>query len=123
MSQSILNAEVQIPELLKKWEQLHADIKVLFEKRDSKNVRVPMEAGIQLLIEFIYLTNDLSLEKASDIAISSLSYKPVNIDERLQFLKLRPNIFPSFVQLNELFEEQKKLYAKKTAIGNAGIIN
>lgn len=108
--------EKYIPPLLQKWDMLQSDIKVAFDKRDYRNTAAPMEMGIEYFIEFIYLTNGLLVNQMKDVDFSSLTLKPVNISERLQFIKARPTIYPSFIQLKELFDEQIKHYAKGQAI-------
>ena len=111
--------EEHIPQILQNWDKLQSEIKALFDKRDNRNAITPMKKGIDYLIEFLFLTNELQVNQASDFDYNLLRLKPVNISERLQFLKLRPNIYPSFVQLTELFEEQQKHYAKAQAIERA----
>lgn len=115
------NPETHIAQLLQNWGMLQTEIKALFDKRNKHNVTASMEKGIEYFIEYMFLTNelpDLSANQAT-IDYNSLILKPINITERLHFLKLRPNIYPSFVQLTELFEEQQKHYAKAQAIGRA----
>lgn len=108
--------EVNIPELLKEWDKLQDEIKTYFMQRDNRNTAAPMEQGINYLIELILLTNGIPVNQINNYDISSLPLTPVNIGERLQFLKARPNIYPSFIQLTELMEEQQKHYAKVQAI-------
>lgn len=113
------NYDEQIAQILQNWDKLQSEIKALFDKRDNRNAITPMKKGIDLLGELMFLTNGLPVSQESEFDYHSLELKPVNLSERLQFLKIRPNIYPSFVQLIELFEEQQKHYAKARAIRKA----
>ncbi|MDF2902809.1 MAG: hypothetical protein K0S25_447 [Bacillus sp. (in: firmicutes)] len=112
-------AEEVIPELMKSWKELQIEINNLFERRDNRETLVPMKRGIAYLIEFVFWTNGLPAQKIPGFDFTSLQLKPVNFLERLSFLLKRPNIYPSFVQLIELMEEQQKQFSKYIAIMKA----
>ena len=42
--------------------------------------------------------------------LGNLSIKPINIVDRLSFIMENPSLYPSFLQLSELFVEQHKAY-------------
>ncbi len=109
-------AEKVIPELMKAWNALQIDINGLFERRDNRGTLLPMKQGIAYLIEFVFWTNGLPAQKIPGFNFNSLQLKPVNFSERFSFLLQRPNIYPSFIQLMELMEEQQKQYSKYLAI-------
>lgn len=111
--------EIQIPVLLQEWEQLQAEIRELFHQRQNQATYEPMKQGISLLIEFIFWTNGVPVQGVEAESINKLKIKPVNFYERIQFLMKRPNIYPSFMQLIELFEEHEKQYSKVQAIDMA----
>jgi hypothetical protein len=112
------NPKEHIPELLNKWKSLQGEIKTLFEQRNKKMILSPMKQGIGLLLEFIFWTNGLPSQKLENVDMDTFKFKPVNFLERIQFLMKRPNIYPSFIQLIELFEEHEKQYSKFLAISN-----
>jgi hypothetical protein len=108
-----------VPELFQEWERLYEELRKKFSKRSNGETVIPMKHGIGLFIECLYWSNGLPAKSIHCGQIDELAFKPVNCLERLQFLMRRPNIYPSFVQLSELFEEQKKQFAKILAIKNA----
>jgi hypothetical protein len=112
-----------LPDFYLAWEELHGEIKTLFDNRNNKDTVVPMKRGIGYLIELIFWTNGLPAQKKDQFDFETLNIKPVNIAERLQFLMRKPNIYPSFAQLNELMEEQKKQFSKYLALQKSGNIN
>lgn len=112
------DSERYIPELLVEWRRLHDEIRSLFQIRDKKNILLPMKQGIGYLIECIFWANALPV-KLCELDFPTLAIKPVNVSERLNFLMKRPNIYPSFIQLTELMEEQEKQFSKYIAVKNA----
>jgi len=48
--------------------------------------------------------------------INDYLVKPVNVQERLNFIETKPRLYHSYVQLAELFSEQEKLFAKNKAL-------
>lgn len=46
--------------------------------------------------------------------IKTLETKPLNLDERLEYVLKRGNTYLGFRQLNELMLEQRKLIAKRS---------
>lgn len=110
------DAEKFVPELIKAWEELEIEIKSLFDHRDKQGATLPMKRGIGYLIEFIFWTNGHPARRLDQFEIESLQLKPVNFFERLQFILKRPSIYPSYIQLKELMEEQQKQFSKYLAI-------
>ncbi|WP_147533755.1 YpoC family protein [Bacillus marasmi] len=114
-----LEAANHIPQLLQEWNGLEIEIKELYAVRKNKEALIPMKKGIELLLTFVFWSNGLPVGKLGEIDDDSLSIKPVNFIERVQFLMQRPNLYPSFIQLCELFSEQEKQYSKFLAIQEA----
>lgn len=108
-----------IPLLLKEWHILQTEIRVLFEQRKNQATLELMRQGIGFLMEFIFWTNEVPTQKLENGSIKMLKLKPVNCLERIQFIMKRPNIYPSFMQLIELFEEHEKQFSKYQAIKRA----
>lgn len=105
-----------IPLLLKEWKIIQTEIRVLFEQRKNQATLELMRKGIGYLMEFIFWTNEVPTKKLENESIKMLKLKPVNCFERIQFIMKRPNIYPSFMQLIELFEEHEKHFSKYQAI-------
>ncbi|NMD70352.1 hypothetical protein HHO41_08600 [Bacillus sp. DNRA2] len=116
LSKPWLEEDKYIPQLLQEWKSLEIEIKTLFANRQNDAVLLPMKQGIDLLIRFVFWSNKLPVVKLEEADIDGLLIKPVNFMERIQFLMLRPNLYPSFRQLTELFSEQEKQYSKYLAI-------
>lgn len=111
-----LEEDKYISPLLQEWRSLETEIKTLFANRQNEAALLPMKQGIDLLIQFVFLSNKLPVAKLEATDIDSLLIKPVNFMERIQFLMLRPTLYPSFRQLTELFSEQEKQYSKYLAM-------
>ena len=114
-----MDPEQYIPKLLNEWKLVEEELRGLFQNRDKENILMPMKRGIGYLIESIYWSNGFPVSLDMHFDMNSLDLKPVNITERLQFLLARPSIYPSFIQLTELFEEQEKQFLKYIAIKKA----
>jgi hypothetical protein len=110
------NPEKFIPKLLEKWKSIRKVLEGKFSKRE-KEVKSEMEAGIALFFMLLFWSNSLPVELSNwKQKLDDFYAKPVNGAERLQFIMERPNSFPAFRQLDELFIEQYKQYAKMAAI-------
>ncbi|ANB58170.1 hypothetical protein GFC29_1440 [Anoxybacillus sp. B7M1] len=112
-------AEQTIPALLKLWNEEKAQLQVLFaEKRNRTLVQKPMVRGLSYFIMLLFWMNQSKVTQLRmwQKAVEALPLKPMNCMERLQFIFQRCDTYPSFVQLNELFEEAAKLFYKKLAI-------
>ncbi len=109
-----LKLDVYIPVIFKLWEEKHELLHALFEKRERQKAKEPMILSIALFLQLLFWANEMrvpSLKKWKDSVIT-LAHKPININERLEFIIDKPNHYHSFVQLSELFNELKKQYYK-----------
>jgi hypothetical protein len=104
----------RISTLLTKWEQLEMSLNELFEKRETQKAQPAMEEGVQIFIELLFITNEIPLK--NDDILPEFRWQPINVSERVEFIKKRPDLYHSFIQLKELMVEQKKLWYKKMAI-------
>ncbi|WP_442594471.1 YpoC family protein [Neobacillus sp. D3-1R] len=104
--------------ILDEWQQVKKELTILFEKRDKKNTEAPMLKGIDLFQQLLFLCNNKEPinQFIKEEMIICFKWKPVNVFERLTFIQNKPNLYHSFVQLNELITEQIKQYNKKIAI-------
>lgn len=105
----------RISQLLRRWEELKRLLAVHFENRETEKTLIPMEEGIEIFLNFLFLTNERQWNK-DETSIYEFRWKPVNVLERISFIKRRPTLFHSYIQLSELITEQKKQYNKKIAI-------
>ncbi|ETI66633.1 YpoC family protein [Neobacillus vireti] len=112
----MVNQEREVSELLAEWSSQKEQLKTIFHERNPENSRELMEHGIQLFVRFLFLSNSLHLSFDGRIFFSQLEIKPVNIEERLAFIKSRPSLYHSFRQLSELMVEQEKLFVKHRAM-------
>lgn len=99
----------KIEPYFEEWELLRKEIYEAHDRR-SKDVQELMEKGIALFEKLIIDTSNTT-EK---VIIPNEEYEvmPINGMERLLFIKTRPGKYPCFIQLNELFKELKKKYAR-----------
>jgi hypothetical protein len=111
-----VSLEAQITNLIQQWNLLQVTLEARFRNRESKQAVPVMEQAIELFIQYIYMTNEIGSSKSKFWAECDL--KPVNLEERLQFIISRPGLFHSYKQLTELFTEQEKQYAKYVALSN-----
>lgn len=101
------------------WKLLKDKLAKFYEKRDRKGARPFMVKGIAYFIDILFWINSLpvaSLEEISD-QVTSLTYKPVNVEERLSYILYEVDHFHAYNQLKALFEELEKIYYK-SLIGN-----
>lgn len=111
-------SEKNMKELFIEWQSLEEKMKEIFSERKNNNDKKKMIVfGVALFLKFLFWTNQKPVQLSSlDKQIALLEDKPFNIQERLQFIIDHPLLHHSFVQLSELFIEQKKIYYKKLAI-------
>lgn len=102
--------------ILLEWTALKEEIRSLFEKRNKDKIPSLMRVGISYLVELLYWSNEQPSILNPKIEYEKLKIRPVNIEERLEFIISRPNLFHSFMQLSELIIEQEKGFKKAVAI-------
>ncbi|MGV2938476.1 YpoC family protein [Mesobacillus sp. LC4] len=105
--------EIAVGELLNEWNQCKELLDSHFKNRDSKSAEPLMRTAISLFEQFLFLSNSLAQETCT---IKDCKIKPVNVEERLDFILSRPKLFHSYKQLAELFAEQEKQFAKQTVL-------
>lgn len=108
--------EAEIANLNQQWIFLQGTLEVRFKNRESKQAVPEMKQAIELFIRYIYMTNGMGSDKSECWA--ECDHKPVNLEERLQFIISRPGLYHSYKQLTQLFTEQEKQYAKYVALSN-----
>jgi hypothetical protein len=110
--------EQSIPAVLQLWNEEKATLEHCFARRDRRAARQPMIRGLSYLLSCLFWLNG---KRVSNVRhwqeeIHTLSVIPVNCLERLQFIFDRCDVYHSFIQLCELFEETAKLAYKQIAI-------
>ena len=99
--------------VLSEWGQCKNELDHHFKNRDSDRALPLMKKAIELFEQLLVSSNSLSPDK---YCIKDCKIKPVNVEERLDFIVSRPKLFHSYKQLAELFAEQEKQFAKQTIL-------
>lgn len=101
-----------VPELFVQWKETIDELNELYSKRDRKAAKPVMIRMVAQLIQAIYWTNHVPVTNLEqlELHINQLHYKPVNISERIAFIRRDPDHFHSYNQLKALFEETEKMY-------------
>ncbi|WLR56579.1 hypothetical protein LC048_06675 [Mesobacillus subterraneus] len=105
-----------VERVLGEWGQCKDELDIHFKNRDSDRALPWMKRAIDLFEQFLYLSNSMNQDLCS---ITDCEIKPVNVEERLEFIISRPKLFHSYKQLAELFAEQEKQFAKHVALNRA----
>jgi hypothetical protein len=110
--------EQSIPAVLQLWNEEKTQLEHCFAKRDRRAARQPMIRGLSYLLSCLFWLNGKRVNHVRrwQEEISALPVKPVNCLERLQFIFDRCDVYHSFIQLCELFEETAKLAYKQISI-------
>jgi hypothetical protein len=109
-----INPDETIPILFKEWQKVKDQLNVLYHEREQKNIVQNMKKGIGLFIQLLFWSNGKPVQLKEPSAFSEMDFKPINVQERLEFIISRPKLFHSFIQLSELMTEQEKHYMKKS---------
>lgn len=102
-----------VERVLSDWGECKEKLQVHFKNRDSQKALPLMERAIDLFEQFLIKSNSLNPDL---YCIKDCEIKPVNVEERLDFIVSRPKLFHSYKQLAELFAEQEKQFAKHTVL-------
>ncbi|MGM0845926.1 MAG: YpoC family protein [Bacillota bacterium] len=99
------------------WGELSVELNAAFSSRDSKKVKSLMNKASALFLMYLFWTNGRPANPSRwKEELEVLSLKPVNASERLEFVLMQPALFHSYKQLNQLFIEQVKQFAKHMAV-------
>jgi hypothetical protein len=104
--------EKVIPFLLEEWKKHRKQLESIFLTRDTASALGPMKHAISIFVEMLFWTNGQPVHFPLN-NIQQLTIKPVNVQERIEFIISRPKLYHSFAQLSELFNEQEKHFTKK----------
>nr|WP_235356955.1 hypothetical protein [Bacillus alveayuensis] len=117
------NIEQSIQAVVQLWKEEREQLQVLFANRNRKAAKEPMLRSLSYFLACLYWLNGTRVKEIVnwEKEIDALSIKPMNCKERLQFIFAKCDLYHSFVQLSELFEELNKLYYKMLVMNKKGI--
>ena len=100
--------------IIEKWGIRKEHLTRLYRNREKVAVIEPMKEAIDEFLTFLCLINNKQFSSSEDIldSLPGFDYKPINAEERVSFILIKPYQYHSFVQLNELYLELLKLHAK-----------
>jgi hypothetical protein len=109
------NRFIYIQEVIKEWKVTKEEVGELFKKRDRKGARPLVVTYTAQFISMMFWLNERHVESIDNILVSiqELPIKPLNIEERLQFILQSPDHYHSFIQLRQLYEEFEKITVKQ----------
>ena len=110
------NRDQAVERILGEWNQCKEMLMTYFKNRDTEKAFPSMRNAIDLFEQFLFISNCLNKEIHS---IKDCKIKPVNVEERLNFIVSRPKLFHSYKQLAELFAEQEKQFAKQVVLNRS----
>lgn len=100
--------------LIDEWKNKSSYISDLFHERKYKEASLPMEESAKNFIQLLFILNKevWNSEINGLTRLKTFTYKPLNIEERIQFVLTHSHQYHSYIHLNELYKEAEKLYAK-----------
>lgn len=86
-----------------------------FQKRQKNKAKKPLLFSLALWIDSLYWMNYQRFQGFLTIyeTMEQLEWKPINVEERIQFILSQSTLFHSSIQLEELYEELIKINAKR----------
>jgi hypothetical protein len=107
----------EVKRLGESWQTLRVNLIKAFSARSANEIKENMKKAIALFIMYLYWTNGMPAKVADwKEELAQLEVKPVNAGERFAFVFMQPALFHSYKQLDQLFMEQEKQFAKHLAI-------
>ncbi|MGI8383618.1 YpoC family protein [Robertmurraya sp. P23] len=97
------------------WKNIERQIEELIKIREKQETAMLMDKGLSLFHKVLWLVNNME-HIPENVSFKELKLKPINVEERLSFIRGRQGSFHSFKQLVELFKELEKQYAKKASL-------
>ncbi|WP_453995497.1 YpoC family protein [Bacillus nitroreducens] len=112
--------EKRISNVIENWDARKDNLTHLFQNREKAEIINLMKDAIDDFYNFLFLMNgkQVPADREKQEFLARLDYKPINLEERLQFVLNKPHQYHSFVQLNVLYLELLKLYAKTKIMKN-----
>ncbi|MYL32782.1 hypothetical protein GLW08_17715 [Pontibacillus yanchengensis] len=96
------------------WKKEREYIASLYQSRQTDKASACMEKHITGFIKSLYLLNDMEYreDKSTNEDVERFQYKPMNMKDRLTFIKQSKQHYHAYIQLDELFEALEKQFAK-----------
>ena len=103
-----------VKKIVNLWKIKQPAISSIHKERNKEKVMIETPSAIALYISFLFWINGKPVSNLTNLLseMDNLTWKPVNVIERLSFILNKPYLYHSFVQLNELFMETEKLFVK-----------
>lgn len=107
-----------IPLLLASWKEKETILNSLHEDRNRKEAKEQMIPCIAWFLQLLFWMNEQPVRSLTDWKRDAayLKWKPVNVEERLEFVLKKPELYHAFIQLQQLFTESAKLFYKMKAL-------
>ncbi|WP_053073700.1 YpoC family protein [Bacillus sp. LL01] len=114
------NTSDSIPLILISWKAKQSTLNTLHENRDRRGAKEEMIPAIGWFLQMQFWMNGQPVRSINDWKrdIDSLKWTPINVDERFDFVLKKPELYHSFIQLQQLFTEGEKLFYKSKALEN-----
>jgi hypothetical protein len=108
------NTSDSIPLLLFSWKRQESMLNDLHEKRRRFEAKEHIIPAVGWFIQMLFWINGQPVRSLTDWKkdVQSLQWKPMNVDERLDFVMKKPGMYHAFIQLQQLFTECNKLFYK-----------
>lgn len=99
------------------WKLLKKRARESFKERDKSNGDI-LILCLSLFILGLHWSNRRSVKslQINEMGLNSFLRKPINCEERLQFILIKPTQYHAFVQIEQLFDELEKSYYKAIAL-------
>lgn len=108
-----------VPLVFDEWKKLKGIARETFKQKgkNEKTERLLIHC-ISLFIICLFWSNKAPVMglHPSDLELTTLQRKPINCKERLLFIISKPTQYHAFIQLEQLFSECEKLFAKAIAL-------
>ncbi|MBP3950633.1 YpoC family protein [Bacillus suaedae] len=104
-----------VPKLFQIWGVEENNLRLLFRQRKSAFAKPIMTLMVALFIDLLFWSNEQRVLDLGDqffLDLDTLTYKPINCKERLEFILQSLDQYHALIQLSALFEEHKKGFAK-----------
>ncbi|MEA3319070.1 MAG: hypothetical protein U9Q88_03500 [Bacillota bacterium] len=107
-----------IPHILTSWKKKEILLNSLHEVRNRKEAREQILLPIAWFLQLLFWMNAQPVRGLFDWKkeVERLKWKPINVDERLEFVIKKPEMYHSFIQLQQLYTECAKLFYKMKAL-------
>jgi hypothetical protein len=104
-----------VKEIIMGWKKEEEELSQLFSKKKVLEAKKRMVVQIDQFKRALLICNDQKIDSTTDFIhlLLKMDYKPVNVQERLSFIEVRPNHYHSFIQLRACFHELEKINARK----------